>query len=371
MWGRDTTGNEKKCTTPHWSRKLSVPCQNTIRVVEQESAVGYCGGQYSFGRDPAVPASIPHGLTRNHVLLALAELDAGARHTFGEPTKYELVHAGKRFAPKAVIGLAHRHLTGTVLSPDQFSGGEAPGQANFVLRQLGFTVVLKGEPVPEDEKEPRRNWSEAEVAATVSDYFEMLRKEMLGEHLNKKAHREQLKTQLDRRSDPSVEYKHQNISAILIGLALPYIRGYKPAGNYQALLAQGVDHFLAQNPTFFDGLATAPSVNPTALPTTTFVDPDSLFEPPPENIVLPQTGKPWETRRNPTESTSAVGTPKIGNLAASARSSWSSSSGRDSAERAGTTWPGGWIGSPVGSGMAWGSTSCRSTRTRGTSGWSR
>jgi hypothetical protein len=35
----------------------------------------------------------------------------------------------------------------------------------------------------------------------------------------------------------SVEYKYQNISAILIDLGLPYIRGYKPAFNYQGLLA--------------------------------------------------------------------------------------------------------------------------------------
>jgi hypothetical protein len=53
-----------------------------------------------------VPQSIPPGLTQEHILRALADLDAGTSHSFGEPTKYELVHRDKRYAPKAVIGLA-------------------------------------------------------------------------------------------------------------------------------------------------------------------------------------------------------------------------------------------------------------------------
>lgn len=92
--------------------------------------------------------SIPAGLTRSHVLMALADLDAGESHPFGQPTGYEVVHDGKRYAPKAVIGLACRYSLGRLLPPEEFSGGEAPGQANFVLRKLGFTVVTKGESEP-------------------------------------------------------------------------------------------------------------------------------------------------------------------------------------------------------------------------------
>jgi hypothetical protein len=43
----------------------------------------------------------------------------------------------------AVIGLACRYSIGRSLLPEEFSGGEAPGQANFVLRKLGFTVLRK------------------------------------------------------------------------------------------------------------------------------------------------------------------------------------------------------------------------------------
>ena len=91
-----------------------------------------------------MPQSIPKGLTREHVLQALADLDAGVEHPFGAPTGYELVHDGRRYPPKAVVGLAFRHLAGRILAPEEFSGGEAPGQANFVLRELGFTVEKKG-----------------------------------------------------------------------------------------------------------------------------------------------------------------------------------------------------------------------------------
>ena len=85
----------------------------------------------------------PQRTDGEHVLRALADLDAGADHPFGSPTGYELVHEGRRYPPKAVIGLACRHLLGRVLLPEEFSGGEAPGQANFVLRELGFTVEAK------------------------------------------------------------------------------------------------------------------------------------------------------------------------------------------------------------------------------------
>jgi hypothetical protein len=89
-----------------------------------------------------MPKSIPPGLTADHVHRALADLDAGFAHPFGEPTKYELVHTGKRYAPKAVVGLACRYLLGTVLPPDQFSGGEAPGR----FRQPGGAHARRQNP---------------------------------------------------------------------------------------------------------------------------------------------------------------------------------------------------------------------------------
>ncbi len=99
-----------------------------------------------------MPQSIPRGLTRDCVLQALADLDAGIEHPFGPPTGYELLHEGRRYAPKAVIGLACRPLIGRVLRPEEFSGGQSKGQANYVLRELGFTVVAKGESIDPQER---------------------------------------------------------------------------------------------------------------------------------------------------------------------------------------------------------------------------
>lgn len=73
-----------------------------------------------------MPQSIPKGLISEHILRALADLDAGVDHPFGKPTGYELVHEGKRYPPEAAIGLAFRHEAGRNLQPEEFSGGEAP-----------------------------------------------------------------------------------------------------------------------------------------------------------------------------------------------------------------------------------------------------
>src|SRR5215471_13085466 len=115
-----------------------------------------------------MPQSVPKGLSREHVLQALADLDANIEHPFGPPTGYELVLEGRRYAPKAVIGLACRGLLGRVLLPEEFSGGEAPGQANFVLRELGFTVEKKEAQEPDSAG---RDWSRNEVDLIVADYF--------------------------------------------------------------------------------------------------------------------------------------------------------------------------------------------------------
>lgn len=245
-----------------------------------------------------MPQSIPPGLKREHVLQALADLDAGLDHPFGQPTGYELVYEGRRYAPKAVVGVAIRAVLGRMLLPGEFSGGEAPGQANFVLRKLGFTVVNKGEQIQEEESQEAKDWSADEVRLVVADYFSMLEQELLGKAYNKSQHRKALIPQLNGRSDGSVEFKHQNISAVLAGEGLPYVEGYKPRGNYQALLAQEIDEYLDRNPNFLEQLAAAPTVNPDKPSVDEQLDPDAYFVERPEAVGAPQSPeKPWLSRR--------------------------------------------------------------------------
>src|SRR5687767_8007763 len=205
-----------------------------------------------------MPKPIPNGLTRQHALNAIAELDAGVQHPFGEPTGYELVFEGRRYAPKAVVGLAFRHLRGAMLPPQDFRGGEAWGQANYVLRQLGFDVRKKSA--------TGEDWTSDEVELIVADYFLMLQAELLERPYSKSRHRTALKPLLRGRSEGSIEFKHQNISAVMVSLGQPYIRGYKPRGNFQSLLVEAVQDWLERNVEIYQQLAAAPALNPQHAP---------------------------------------------------------------------------------------------------------
>lgn len=84
----------------------------------------------------------------------------------------------------------------------------------------------------------RSEWSRQEVEAIVDDYLSMLASELAGTTYSKAAHRRALLPQLNGRSEQSIEFKHANISAALLDAGFPYISGYKPRSNYQALLAE-------------------------------------------------------------------------------------------------------------------------------------
>jgi len=243
-----------------------------------------------------VPQAIPAGLKRDHVIRAVADLDTGTDSSFGTATGYELVHDGKRYAPKEVVGHACKYSIGRILQPSEFSGGEGPGQANFVLRKLGFNVVRKGE--KQEEPQTGKEWSANEVKLIVSDYFDMLEAELLDKAYKKSEHRKALVPKLSGRSEGSVEFKHQNISAVLTEHGLPYIGGYKPRGNYQNLLAQEVDVFLDENPGLLQELAAAPSLNPVVQQKLFAPSFESVIVDPPDRIVSPKsTQKPWLSRK--------------------------------------------------------------------------
>src|SRR5688572_5174254 len=93
------------------------------------------------------------------------------------------------------------------------------------------------------------DWSREEVEAVVADYLDMLLRERRGEEVNKSEHNRNLRNILTKRSSGSVEFKHQNISAVLRDLGYPWIEGYKPASNYQELLRAVVEERLSEFPT--------------------------------------------------------------------------------------------------------------------------
>ncbi|MFA6641647.1 MAG: DUF3883 domain-containing protein [Thermovirgaceae bacterium] len=92
------------------------------------------------------------------------------------------------------------------------------------------------------------SWSKEEVEVIVQDYLSMLESEILSLPYNKAEHRRALMKNLNNRSEGSIERKHQNISAVMLALGMPYINGYKPLGNYQNLLFESVSELISSNP---------------------------------------------------------------------------------------------------------------------------
>jgi Domain of unknown function (DUF3883) len=90
-------------------------------------------------------------------------------------------------------------------------------------------------------------WTNLECELIVADYFSMLSMELRGVQYKKSEHRRNLLPLLNARSEGSIEFKHQNISAVLIRLGQPYIKGYLPRFNIQQLLAEKVIGYLKQH----------------------------------------------------------------------------------------------------------------------------
>lgn len=100
------------------------------------------------------------------------------------------------------------------------------------------------------------DWSRVEVEACVASYLTMLALELNGQRYNKTEHAEALMRKLDGRNRGSVEFKHCNISAVLLALGYPSINGYKPRSNYQSELLNVVESQLEGN-TVIDAAAQA------------------------------------------------------------------------------------------------------------------
>lgn len=116
-----------------------------------------------------------------------------------------------------------------------------------------------------------QDWSARELDLVVADYYRMLHLELIGEAYSKTEHRNAL-MQIIRRSKGAIEYKHQNISAVLQELGLPWINGYKPASNYQSALFVAIERHLENSPDLLE---------PTPPQTSKAIDPRAVMVPAP------------------------------------------------------------------------------------------
>jgi hypothetical protein len=93
------------------------------------------------------------------------------------------------------------------------------------------------------------DWTDQQNDAIVADYFAMLADDEAGRPYSKAEHNRRLQEAIGRPRG-SIEYKHQNISAVLKGLGEDWIPGYKPAFNFQGSLVDAVARWLATHPTW-------------------------------------------------------------------------------------------------------------------------
>ena len=95
-----------------------------------------------------------------------------------------------------------------------------------------------------DEGKIGTPWSDDELDAIIADYFAMLDAELSRRAYVKTKHSAALMERIGR-THRSVEFKHQNISAVLNELGLPRIPGYKPKRNYQGAILNAIDRYLS------------------------------------------------------------------------------------------------------------------------------
>ncbi len=114
----------------------------------------------------------------------------------------------------------------------------------------------------------------------------MLADNISARRYSKAKHRRALLPLLNDRSEGSVEFKHQDMIAVLKGLGEDWIPDYTPAFNFQMTLVDAVARWLALNPAWlarhFDALP--PTGVAEARPIWIGPQPKLLNRPPPQEL---------------------------------------------------------------------------------------
>ena len=103
---------------------------------------GHAGNDMIKAYAPGMPSWSQ--VTRSDVMRAVDEFDRLgqeqflSQYGFGRATAYLLMHQGRSYDSKAILGVAYLIATGRKVGPHDFSGG-ALGAAG-VLRNMGFDV---------------------------------------------------------------------------------------------------------------------------------------------------------------------------------------------------------------------------------------
>ena len=128
-------------------------------------------------------------------------------------------------------------------------------------------------------------WTDAENDLVVADYFAMLKADLAGHAYNKAEHNRGLQARIGR-ARGSIEYKHQNISAVLQALGETWIVGYRPAFNFQMSLVDAVARWLDRFPHSLAASPVGPGTHRLRETTQLFIGPAPTVSnrPPPEDL---------------------------------------------------------------------------------------
>jgi hypothetical protein len=102
------------------------------------------------------------------------------------------------------------------------------------------------------------DWTDEQNDAIVADYFAMLVEDIARRPYNKASHNRALQPKIGRPRG-AIEWKHQNISAVMKGLGQAWLPGYKPRFNIQMSLVDAVVRWLDGHP---DWLASGARMRP-------------------------------------------------------------------------------------------------------------
>lgn len=137
-----------------------------------------------------------------------------------------------------------------------------------------------------DDAKIGTDWQDDELDVIVADYFAMLAEALAGRPYVKLRHSTAIMAEIGR-THRSVEFKHQNISAVLDELGMPWIPGYKPKRNYQNAIFDSIERYLTKHPAVLEPATVVASPSPA---------PVEIFVPPP-TLTVPSGPVPERLRR--------------------------------------------------------------------------
>ncbi|WP_417621937.1 DUF3883 domain-containing protein [Parasphingorhabdus sp.] len=149
------------------------------------------------------------------------------KYGFQKSRQYTVNCRGESYDSKPLLAAAHGimfPMLGPL--PNEFSGGKTAAGRQFV--RLGFDV--------EGLKPGVQDWSLAEVEFVFENYLKLLARQASGDHFNKSEETRLIAKSLGSRNQNSILRKFGNISSILKELEQPWIKGFTPQSNTQALL---------------------------------------------------------------------------------------------------------------------------------------